>query len=150
MTQMLSTEVLRRLPYFAGVHEESLRKVAMISEERSFSAGDILFREGEPATHLFLIVSGEVDIQLVMGDGEHRTADTLVAGDLIVWSSLVEPFRTRFHGVARKDTSVIAIEAKSLRALLETDMTLGYRMMSGVANALSHRLAGARVQLASR
>ena len=36
---MISTEVLRRFPYFIGASEESLRRIAMCSEEVSF-AGD--------------------------------------------------------------------------------------------------------------
>jgi CRP-like cAMP-binding protein len=146
---MVSPELLRRYPHFAGVSEESLRHIAMISEERNFHAGAVVVREGEPASHLFVVSHGEVDVQSVLADGEHKTVDTLVPGDLLVWSALVEPHLARFWAVARSDAAVIAIEADSLRELMERDHRLGHRLMTGIAVALSHRLVGARIQLAA-
>jgi hypothetical protein len=35
-----------------------------------------------------------MDIQYTLGDGELRTVDTLVAGELMMWSALVEPYRS--------------------------------------------------------
>jgi len=78
---MISPEVLRRYPYFAGVDEESLKAVAMIAEEKSVPAGTQMFSEGVPADTMNIIVRGEVSIQYVLGNGERRTVDTLIDGD---------------------------------------------------------------------
>jgi len=145
---MISPEQLRRFSYFAGLGEESLKKVAMISEERNYGAEQVLFREDEPAETLFIVVRGEVDIQSGPDIRSRVNVDTLVEGDLMTWSALVRPHRTRFWGVARVDSQVIAIQAALLRELLEEDPRLGYGVMRGVAEAISNRLAGARIQLA--
>ena len=42
---MISPEVLRRYPHFAGVPEDCLKSVAMISDERSFKADETIFQE---------------------------------------------------------------------------------------------------------
>ena len=46
-----------------------------------------LFAEGEPVKHLGIIVRGEVNIQYLLGNGEMRTVDTLVGGDLLGFSA---------------------------------------------------------------
>ncbi|WP_347246627.1 cyclic nucleotide-binding domain-containing protein [Thermogutta sp.] len=146
---MVSPEMLRRYPYFAKISEESLKEIAMMAEERSYPAGLQLFNEGDPADYLNIIVEGEVQIQYQLGNGEKRTVDTLVAGDILVWSALIEPYRTTAIGTTSKPTKVIAIKAKPLRELCDRDPMVGYRLTREIAKLLAHRLERARVQLAA-
>jgi len=146
---MISPEVLRRYPYFAGVSEESLKAVAMIADEKAVPAGTQLFSEGDPADSMNIVVHGEVDIQYVLGNGEHRTVDTLVDGDLLCWSALIEPYKMTANGIARKATHLVVIDAEKLRNLSAADPTLGYQLLTQVARLLARRLEGARVQLAT-
>lgn len=146
---MISPEILRRYPYFTGVSEQSLKNVAMISDEKTARKDDVLFREDQDATQLFIVAEGEVDIQYVLGDGTHQAVDTLVGGDLMVWSSLVKPHRTHSMGVARTNVRLVAIDAPKLLALFDDDPVLGYQIMRAVAAQVSHRLHGARIRIAT-
>lgn len=146
---MVSPEMLRRYPYFAKISEESLKEIAMMAEERSYPAGLQLFNEGDPADYLNIIVEGEVQIQYQLGNGEKRTVDTLVAGDILVWSALIEPYKTTAIGTTSKPTKVIAIKAKPLRELCDRDPMVGYQLTREIAKLLAHRLESARVQLAA-
>jgi CRP/FNR family transcriptional regulator, cyclic AMP receptor protein len=146
---MISPELLRRYPYFAAVTSESLKQLAMIAEEKCVKAGTVLFREGDEAAHLSIIVSGEVNIQYLLGSGELRTVDTLVAGDLLGWSAIIEPYKYTAICTTTKDTDLVRLEAAKVRELCEQDTLLGYRLASQTAKLLAHRLEGARVQLAA-
>ena len=84
----------------------------MISDEQVVPAGRVLFREGDKADYLYIITDGEVDIQYTLGSGEQRTVDIAVAGELIMWSALVEPYRSTAVGTTRKDTKLVAIERR--------------------------------------
>ncbi|TVS10194.1 MAG: hypothetical protein EA424_25750, partial [Planctomycetaceae bacterium] len=128
---------------------ESLKEVAMISEEISAAAGETLFKQGDPAELLYVMTEGEIDLQYELGSGELRTVDTLVAGDLAVWSTVVEPYRCTASGTIRKDTKLLAIQGAKLRELMETNHDLGYRLLLSVTKLLATRLEGARVQLAT-
>lgn len=145
---MISPEVLRRYPYFAGIQDESLKQLAMIAGEEAIPADTVMFREGDTAGHLFVILKGEVNIQYILGNGELRTVDTLVEGDLLMWSALVEPYKATALGTTTKETHLVHIDAAKLRLLCEKEPMLGYRLMTQVARLLANRLEGARVQLA--
>jgi len=145
---MISPEILRRYPYFASIDDESLKQLAMIAEEKSVPADSVMFREGDPASHLSVILKGEVNIQYVLGNGELRTVDTLIEGDLLMWSALVEPYRATALGTTTKPTQLVRIDAAKIRQLCEKNPMLGYRLMTQVAKLLAHRLERARVQLA--
>ena len=146
---MVSVELLRRYPYFAPVGEESLKQLAMIAQEKVIPAGQTMFLEQSPATTLYVIVRGEVEVQYTLGSGQRRTVDRLVDGDLLVWSSLVPPYRTTGAGVTAKETHLIGFDAAKVRELCERDPQLGYRLMTQVVMLLGHRLTGALVQLAA-
>jgi CRP-like cAMP-binding protein len=146
---MISPETLRRYPYFADVSDECLREVAMISDEMSVPSGTVIFREGDKADRLYILVEGELDVQYTLGSGELRTVDTLVPGELIMWSALVEPYRSTAVGTTRQDSKLIAIGADQLRELCEKNHDLGYRMLISLTKLLATRLEGARVQLAT-
>ncbi len=146
---MISPEMLRRYQCFATVGDASLKAVAMIAKEVSVAAGTELFHEGDPAENLSILVDGEVKIQYTMGDNELRTVDTLVSGDLVGWSALVEPYKMTSVATASTDSRLVAIEAARLRELCDRDPLLGYRLLSQVARLLGDRLEGARLQLAA-
>lgn len=146
---MVSIEVLRAFPYFAGVSAETLKAVAAITEERTLALGEPLFREGEPARALFILRNGQVDIVYQHHIGEGRVVDTVVAGDLIGWSSLVEPHRCTATAVPREAGRAVRIDGPGIRSLCEQDHTLGYHLLKELAGTLSRRLQGALVQLAA-
>jgi len=122
----------------------------MASQERRFDAGEALCEDGEPAEHLFIVTRGEVDIQYRLNNGESRTVDTLVTGDLVVWSAVLEPYRATARSVARGRVETVAIAAGELRQCCGTDRELGFAMMKAIAEVVRQRLHAARVMLATQ
>jgi CRP-like cAMP-binding protein len=159
---MISPELLRKYPYFAGISPECLKSVAVLSEERTFKAGDVLFEEsgefigeaklykkGTEASHLIVITSGEVDLTYTLGVGEPVIIGSGVAGDLLSLSALIPPYHLTASAIAKKDGGGIFIEAKGLRDLLEDNPELGFHLYKGIARALMGRLKDTRVELAA-
>lgn len=146
---MISPERLRRQPHCAGAPDSLLREVASIARERTFAAGDELFVEGNRATHLMFLESGEVEIRYELRGGKAVVVDTLVSGDTMAWSALLEPHILTATGVARKPGVLIAIDGSKLLTLCQDNPTWGYLMMTNVAITLRDRLTATRVQLAA-
>jgi len=146
---MISPERLRRYPHCAGAPDDLLKAVAMLAHERHFKAGERLFEEGATATKLMFLDAGEVDIVYRLGDDRDVTVDTLVEGDLVAWSALLEPYRLTATGVARNDGVVIELEAEGVRKICQENPVYGFHMMTQVAKTLRDRLNATRVQLAA-
>ena len=90
-----------------------------------------------------------MNIQYLLGNGEMRTVDTLVGGDLLGFSALIEPYKCTGFGTTTQETNLVLIDAPKLRELCNRDPRLGYQLILQVAKLLAHRLEGARVQLAA-
>jgi len=146
---MISPEALRRHPAFANLTPDDLKSIAAISEEREYEGGCVIFEEREPADHLFMIVKGEVDIFATLGTGRLSIVGTLIAGDLMLLSSVIPPHETRFGSRTRGPTKLIAIRSGPLRDFLEEHPSAGYHLLQRIVEAMSERLDGTRVQLAA-
>jgi CRP/FNR family transcriptional regulator len=146
---MISVEELKYYRHFAGVNNQHLKDIAMISHEKAFQKGDRLFKEGNTATHLMFLKSGEISIVYLLGDGREVIADTLVTGDTLAWSAVLTPHRLTASGIGSKDGSLILIEAEGLRNLCDEDTDFGYSLMREIAGTLRSRLSAMRVQAAA-
>ena len=149
---MISPEQLRRYPFFAGLTADHLRGIAMIAEEVSYPPKTLIFKEGEEAKFLYVLVSGEVEL-LYSGNNEGRIADayvgSVVQGEVFGISTMVGPFHLTASAKSEGPVETIQIEAAGLRAMCEVDHGLGYVLMQHLAQALTQRLHEARVQLAA-
>jgi CRP-like cAMP-binding protein len=146
---MISPERLRRFANNAHIPENLLKTVAMHAENHTFKAGDRIFSEGNNATHFMIVEEGEVDLTYQLGDMREVVVDTLVAGDSLSWSALIEPHTLSASAVANSDGSLIRIDGSSLRQLCHDQPDFGLQLMREVATVLRERLIATRVQLAA-
>ena len=148
---MISTEMLRRYPFFAGLSESQLRGIAMIAEERTYPEKTVIFKEEEPAQYFYILVSGDIEL-LYSGGGQGSVVNayvgSVVQGEVFGFSALLEPYKMTTAARSEGPVSVIAIDAHGLRAMCEVDPRLGYTIMTHLSMALAERLYATRTQLA--
>jgi len=147
---MVSIEVLRRYPYFAGASPLTLRDIAEVSDIREYARGDVLFQQHDPGDCLYVVIEGEIDMVAVFRDtvGD-RAVDTLVAGDMFGWAAMVPPYERAFTAQWKKPGKVLVIDAPRVRELCDRDPVLGHRLMAQIAAVLARRLTAALMQLAA-
>jgi CRP/FNR family transcriptional regulator len=58
---------LQKVPLFASLSPEDLRRIALVSKERFFAPGEIVCYEGDEGDELYIIVTGRV--QIITGYG---------------------------------------------------------------------------------
>jgi len=152
---MISPELLRRYPFFGNLDESELKEIAMISEEKSFEEGTILFDEGQPADALYFLIEGSIDLYYKSEEQYHpKTRKEFLVGEInpgeiFSLSSLIEPYVLNATARASQGGRLIKIEAPTLRILAEKDSDLGCKLMHQIAKALMERLKYTRIQLAA-
>ena len=115
--------------------------------ERRFAAGEHIMREGEPAEHLYVIRSGTVALETTVPGRGPVTLQTLHDGDLLGWSWMVPPHRTRFDARAVSETVALAVDGERLRAACDADPALGYAVLRRLAVIFTERLTETRLRL---
>lgn len=149
---MVSPELLRRHRFFGGLKEDELAGVAMIAREDAYKDGDVIFREGDTATRIYVLTSGSVDLLYEIhrpGGADVSYVGHINTGEPFGISAFVDPFCFTATAKASGPVKVISIDADGLRAMSEVQCHVGYTIMRQVATALAERLNFARIQLAA-
>ena len=149
---MISPELLRRYPFFSLLTEDQLKAIAMISDEKTYAKDTILLKEDTPASKLFLLMEGDVDL-IFSGGGEGAIVNALVGsiapGEVLGVSSMIEPYKSISSAKATTAIKVIEINSTALRALCEVDSKMGYALMRNISIAVLERLKYTQVELAA-
>jgi CRP-like cAMP-binding protein len=149
---MVSPELLRRYPFFACLSYEQLKAVALITVEKTFAKDTIILKENTPATKLWVLLEGDIDL-IFSGGGEGAIVNALVGsiapGEALGVSSMIEPYQYISSAKAVAPCKVIEIDGLALRALAEVDQKLGLEMMRNIAAAVLERLKYTQVELAA-
>ena len=150
---MISPEVLRRFPLFAGQSFYMLDEIAMITKEVSISANEWLFHENDDANNFYLILDGEIALTLYLhtkGIGKHlKTTSALTRGQIFGWSSLVPPHHYKMGALAETDSILLEIDGKALSQLFDDNPEFGYPFIKKIAEEISDRLEYKIIQVLS-
>lgn len=148
---MISPEILRRYPFFAGLDGDILKQIAMFSNEHAYDVDDWLFEEGDDAEHLFIVREGAVKLTIAVGEAADRVEEvsTHGTGEVVGWSALVQPFVFTLGAQALVPTTVVTIDADKLRILLDENPKAGYRLLQNLTMVIGERLGNLRVQFIS-
>jgi len=109
-----------------------------------FKAGELIFKEGDPANRFYIIQSGEVQLESERGDGPPVAIQTIGAGDVLGWSWLFPPYYWHFDARALTDTKAIFFYGTWLRDSCERDHDFGYAMLRRMSAIVVERLQAAR------
>lgn len=133
-------------PFLAGMPEEQLNTLAGMAAYVHYAPGEVIFREGQPATRCLLIETGEVAVQ-THAAGKAVTIYSVHVGEQLGWSWLFPPYFCHYDARATQDTTAVAFDAALLREQCERDHALGYELMKRMAGVIAHRLQATRQKL---
>lgn len=140
-------EALQPMEFTRGLEPRHLVKLASIATEMTFEEGESIFREGDTGEIIYLVQEGSVALYIHIPGRGRVTILTIEPGRLLGWSSLFPPHHKTASARAVMPTRVLAIDAKQLWKVCQTDYELGYIIMCRVAEAITKRLISTRLQL---
>ena len=124
-------------------HLQLIAECAAIYE---FATGEYLFRAGDGAKGFYLIESGEIGVEGVVGD-QPVVIDVARAGEPVGWSWMFEPFIAEYGARALAPTRTIFVDAARLTQHRAADLTLGHELFKRMSEVMVRRLRAARAKL---
>jgi CRP-like cAMP-binding protein len=133
---MSVTTILKGHEFFSHLRVEDVDKISRFAESKVSEPGDFIFKHGEKAEKVFLLLEGSVHLGLPAKPEEFLVLVSKVEkGDLFGLSSLLGSDRHILAAQCLEKSEVLVIDAKKLRNLLESDCIIGFFIMSEVARA---------------
>jgi CRP-like cAMP-binding protein len=146
----INQELLDKIEAFKGFSEKQLAKVKNLCAEVVFNENDQLFAAGDPATHLWMVTDGGVDLRFEMAGKRIATNEQTVStikvtpqksmAETLGWSCFVSPYQMRLSAYCASPTCrIIRIPKEELLKIFEDDPLMGYRFMSYMVTVVGYR-----------
>jgi len=141
---------LEKAEAFKGFSEGQLAKLGNLCTEVAFSENERLFSAGDPATHLWMVTEGRVDLRFELPEKRGAATEQTVSAvevtslkpmaEILGWSCFVPPNQMRLSAYcATPACRIIRIPKDKLIEIFEDDPLMGYRFMSYMVRVVGYR-----------
>ena len=129
----MDDERLASIPLLAVLNKRAREQVLRTAREAHYSVGQTVVREGDPATVLYLIVSGHASVK-----HEEQTIGRMGPGEFFGELALIEEHGRTATVVAEGELDCLLISAWEFRASLEEHPQMAIPMLNAIIARL-HR-----------
>jgi CRP/FNR family cyclic AMP-dependent transcriptional regulator len=126
-----STDVLKKVPLFAGLDDRELGQIASSLKERRFAAGDTMTEEGAGGAGFFIVEEGEADVSV---DGQAR--GQIGPGDYFGEIALLTGSDRTATITATTDMVCWGMTPWDFRPLVESNSTIAWKLLTAMAEKL--------------
>ncbi len=134
-------------PFIRDLTEEEYGLLARLFAPFDAPARREVFKQGDDATFLYLILEGKVYLRYKPYDGPRITLTHLRTGDLFGWSAVVGHHRYTSDAISTTAIRTVRLRGKDLRRLCAEHPTVGGSILAKLAAAVSPRWVDARKQI---
>lgn len=128
-TMTLYAGFLATIPVFSPLDDDDLYRISDVCREISFDAGETIFSEGGEGDHLYIVMTGCVDVWKESGSERAERVTVLGPGQMFGELALIDQFARsatvtarepcRVLGIRRDDFERIARPSPILRAVMQ-------------------------------
>ncbi len=141
------TAILQSHPFTEGFWPDHIARLSAMASEVLFSQGELIFREGDHSSFFYLLISGNVALE-VISPGRPVRVSTLYAGEVLGWSSVTgDRNGKQFQARALEEVHTLAFDGERLRHACEEDYAFGFWFMRATLKVMSGRMHAVRTQL---
>lgn len=143
--------ILRKCGLFQGVEEHALAKLAESFQEKRFTQGEFLFREGDPSQELCVVAEGSVAV--IKGYGAGKTSGKLLAllgpGDSVGEAALYSDRPRTATALAKTNAAILSLTKDSLKRLTQDNLTAAFGIVTSASRIIFERLEHTSQELAA-
>jgi CRP/FNR family cyclic AMP-dependent transcriptional regulator len=129
---------------FSAEQENLLRQLFLL---RYLPAGTELFKQGELAEYLYVVVEGEVHIRYKPEDGPALIVARVQREGVVGWSAAIGSPTYTSSAICAEDSQLLCTRSQDLRQLCEEHRDTGILLLERLAALVSERLRNTHQQV---
>ncbi len=142
-------EKLQRQDIFALLDQKEVEVLSDACGVVSLKKGEKVYSEGFPASHLFVLLKGGVELRRPTKGGHSFLVDDIHEGGVFGVSSLGIGERYLLNAECVEDSDVLKVESRVLRGLLDKNPVAGYATERRISQIFFKRYVDAMERLQS-
>lgn len=140
-------KTLESIPLFQGLDPQDLSLLSERLQTDSFSKGEVIFSQGDPANRLYVLTSGQVAIQFKPEDGDTITVTEIKEGGVFGWSSALGRQAYTSCALCLDESKTLSVLGDELRELCATHPETGIILLERLAEVIASRLRNAHAHV---
>ena len=132
-----------------GVDAAGVRQLRAVLERRRFAEGETIVRKGDPATEMFLLMSGEVSVVLALGSEKPRRLATVSPGMTFGELALLDGAPRSADVRADQAVECYVLSAAAFEGLGETHPELKIRLLENLLRGTYQMVSALNVEVAA-
>jgi toluene monooxygenase system ferredoxin subunit len=133
------TASLENTALLAGLSADTYAELARLSRRLRFEEGDTVYRIGDPALDVLIVLEGRVRFTIGVGNRPESGGSVFGTGDALGWAALIEDQPRRIAtAVCMEDSTLIALNGEQLLGVFERDTKAGYLVMRRLAKMIAN------------
>ena len=135
------TLMLGNQPVFNNLTNRELKRVEHIVHRRRFRTNEVVIQAWVPRSGLLVVETGSVNVVRQVASGERVVVGSLGPGELRGEFAILDDSPRTTSIIAVEPSDMIGFFRPDLMDLIETDPTLGFKILYRVSQIMSHRLS---------
>ncbi|MFZ0889404.1 MAG: cyclic nucleotide-binding domain-containing protein [Candidatus Binataceae bacterium] len=119
---------------FSYLRPEEINAIDNASEIIERPAGEVVYTQGEEAKYLWVVLDGQVALQLPGKKGFSILIESLGRGAIFGASASFEPGNYMLTAQCLSNSKILKIEAAVLRRLMDNDSRMGYALQKHISD----------------
>ena len=146
MEIMLKGEFVK-LFIFQGLNSDQLDLLAPLVNVCNYAPETTIFKQGQHATHLYILLRGQVEIRFKPYDGPPLTVSRMKTGDVFGWSSTLGREVYTSSAISVTESEAYCISGTALHELCELHPDAGVVILEKLASAIAERLEATHAEI---
>ena len=124
-------------------------KIEKLLREQTYAKGDFIFKEGDEATCLHILISGIIGLRVNLTSRPESITVSIVknAYESFGWSGVVPPYHYTATAECLEESKVVDIPGDKLMEILSQDPQSGFIVMQRITEIIANRLGNSRQAL---
>ncbi len=132
--------LLRQVPVFINLNDSELQQIREVMHMRKYTDSEVVFREGEPGTGMYVIIKGVVRVVLHHGQDDEIELVRLEQGDFFGEFSLLDDSPRSATCVVEGSTELGGFFRPDLMDIVERQPQMGNKVLLKLADVVAERL----------
>jgi CRP/FNR family cyclic AMP-dependent transcriptional regulator len=134
----MTVETLRQVPLFESLDDATARELCGLIETVDCPANQVLFHAGDVGDAMYVIESGKVRICVQARDGHEMTLAELGRGDFFGEMVLLDGERRSADAVVAEDARLALLSREHFLSFMRSSPDVALEMLTALANRLRH------------
>ena len=144
----MTKEFIEYLSLIEELNENELEIIRPLIEQITCKAEKEIFKQGEEAKYLYLLLEGEVIIHFNPKGEAALTISNIGKGDMFGWSSVLGSHTYTSGAMCTEDGKLLRIKGSDLEELCQEHPETGILIVERIASVIAKRLMNTQNQVA--